>query len=47
VIPREIVAFGLLIEPLFVVVSEFEDRHTQFFMRERLPARCDARVKQL
>jgi hypothetical protein len=30
-IPRELFAFGFLVEPLSVLVSEFEDRNTRFF----------------
>jgi hypothetical protein len=34
-------AFEAAIEPLFLLVSEFEDRKTRFFMRERLLRRSD------
>jgi hypothetical protein len=46
-ISDEIVAFGLMIEPLFVLISEFENRKTQLFMRERLLAKCYAWLRNL
>lgn len=46
-IPPEIFAFGVLIEPLFVLVSQFEDRKTRFYMRERLMAKFGARMRRL
>jgi hypothetical protein len=46
-IPPELFAFGLLVEPLFVLISEFEDQSTRFFMRERLLAKYDARMRSI
>jgi hypothetical protein len=36
-----------MVEPLFVLVSEFENRKTRLFMRERLLAKCRARLRNL
>jgi hypothetical protein len=36
-----------MIKPLFVVISEFENRKTGLFMRERLLAKCLARLRNL
>jgi hypothetical protein len=46
-IPDEIFAFGLMIEPVFVLISEFEKRKTRRFMWERLFAKCLARLRNL
>jgi hypothetical protein len=41
------VAYGVLIEPLFVLLSEFESRTARFYMRERKLARFYARMTHL
>jgi hypothetical protein len=36
-----------MIEPLFVLISEFENRTMRLLMRERLPAKCLAQLRNL
>jgi hypothetical protein len=46
-IPDEIFALGFMIEPLFVLISEFENRKARLFTSERLLAKCLARLRNL
>jgi hypothetical protein len=39
--------YGVLIEPLFILLSELESRKARFYMRERKLAVCYARMRHL
>jgi hypothetical protein len=46
-IPDRVFTYGVLIEPLFVLISEFESRTARFYMRERKLAMFYARMRHL
>jgi hypothetical protein len=46
-IPCDMLAYGILLEPLFLLISQFEDRKMQFYMRERKLAKFYARMSLL
>jgi hypothetical protein len=43
-IPDEVFAYGSLLEPLFTLISEFEERKMRFYMRERKLTKFYARM---
>jgi hypothetical protein len=47
VIPDEVFASGALLEPLFTLIAEFEDRKMRFYMRERKITKFYARMLAL
>jgi hypothetical protein len=46
-IPDIVIAYGVILEPLFALISEFEDRTMRFHMRERKLAKFFYRMTEL
>jgi hypothetical protein len=47
VIPEEILAYGAILEPIYILMCEFEGRHARFYMREKKLAHLYAELDRL